>query len=848
MTARRLVAALVAALTCAVALPPAAAEAKRVRVFTVGPKFDKRWVQSRDTFRDHLRGLATQVGVQRLGPADPARPVETARDLVTLPEDLGLMAAFTGQRGETARGASDLTTSIVGLLGSYATVSGYYVGKFPSLATRPFPPTRALATALTDTFVRVGVETFAEIADEQDAWLVAGVTLVRDWQVVCESKATYVAPPGAGPCDVEDPLKVATLRSPDEPSRTYAYEALDARPSTQALVFAPDGSLRAKVVKAYLTPVELPGQLDLVPGDVDGVDVVPTPVGRIGVVTSKDAWMPDVIDKLDARRADVLVQPEFFVGDTIRTTGPWAPDNLRGSGYAALLRSPSITSWAIPELVGNVFDFSADAQQAIAVEPAGRRGPVGGMVGQPAARGFVAVQPYVVPDPAELDVAARRKALGEAGEKLLPGSGVPCPAGGAPAPCENGHVEGVLSADVQVLVEPSPRKVARAKKAPAPFGASKFLTRARAPQRHVALAARGRDVWAAFEQEDRVVVSRSRDSGRTWGTPVRVDRRDGAATEWFPAIAAGAGGELHVAWQEGTRVAVARSTDGGTTFAAPEGTDGEGPQWRPAVAATGPGRAVLAWVDERTGSPSDGLPQAALRTAQVADGAVGASRRLDRTGATAPLAAEMDHAWAPALAARGDEVQAAWLDFRTYDWRVATRASKDGGATWAPEVEATKVPADVESLAQQPAAAFTGGGPLVAWADWAKDPLSATRASRLHDVVVARPGEDPAQADGDGDRYRHAFAPELAATGDGGAVVVLQRHARGDADVAVARVRPGATGVGRVGRVDDDGAAGHGAWRPAVAVSGRFAVVAWEDDRGGPAQLRVTRARVAALG
>jgi hypothetical protein len=84
-------------------------------------------------------------------------------NLVALPEDLGLMAAFTGTPGAPARASKDVVGAVIGLLGTYAPQIDYYRAKYPSLATRPLP-TRALALALTDTFGRVAVETFSELA------------------------------------------------------------------------------------------------------------------------------------------------------------------------------------------------------------------------------------------------------------------------------------------------------------------------------------------------------------------------------------------------------------------------------------------------------------------------------------------------------------------------------------------------------------------------------------------------------------------------------------------------------------------------------------------------------------
>ena len=69
---------------------------------------------------------------------------------------------------------------------------------------------------------------------------------------------------------------------------------------------------------------------------------IATPAGRIGIATSKDAWMPDVLDRLEADGAQLLIQPEFFVGDTVRPDGMWAPDNLKAAGYSDVLRHPGL--------------------------------------------------------------------------------------------------------------------------------------------------------------------------------------------------------------------------------------------------------------------------------------------------------------------------------------------------------------------------------------------------------------------------------------------------------------------------------------------------------------------------
>jgi predicted amidohydrolase len=837
------------------ALAPAAACAKRVRVFAAGPKFDVAWVESREAFRAKMLALvdatkrgtgasAVQTGAgdaasRLLGPADRARPADTARDLIAFPEDVGLMAAFTGERGLGARSAVDLTTSILGLIATYSPVNAYYLAQFPELASRPFPPTRLLATALTDTFARVAVETFAELADTYDVWLEAGVNMAQDWRVVCVSKAAMPKLPGGVGCDVEDPARVALLRTPEELTRTYAYEATTPKPSNMALVFDPDGRLVSKQVKTYITPVELPGQLDLVPGAVSaGLSALRTPVGVLGFVTSKDAWMPDVLRRLDLGGVEILVQPEFFVNDTVRTTGPWAPDNIKGAGYSAVLRHPSIEAMVLPQLVGNVFDFSADSQQAIVVKPRSvRRPPLGAMVGQPASPGFAVVAPWVVGDPlaAEEPYAARRERLGKAGEALLP-AGPACPDASKPGPCRNGQVEGVIFADVQVGEKRTYRRQ-RARRAVKPFTRSKPVAAADAVQRNVALAAYGASVIAAFEQDGKVLVTRSGDHGARWSRPVRMGR--GTAAQELPSVAAGAGGNAWVAWQQDGSVLVSRSADGGRRWGAPAPADrsGKASQSKPSIAATTRGAAVLAWVDERTRFAAEDLPQATIRAARVAGARIQESRRLDAAGPVADLAATLDHAWAPSVAARGKRVLVSWIDFRTYDWDAYARESADGGESFGPERPVNDTPADAEALEDSPSSAvLLDGSSLVAYTDWIKDGSTARKPSRLYDTMVAPPGGKPRAVDGQRDAHTSTFSPALVALRAGGAVVAWQDNARGPGDIALARVGS------RPLRVDDAGDAGWNAWRPAIAETSRRVIVAWEDERDGPRQIYVSRA------
>src|SRR5262249_55874704 len=151
---------------------------------------------------------------------------------------------------------------------------------------------------------------------------------------------------------------VTLLRDPDEPTRTYAYEAVSPLPHNTTFVFAPDGEvlvpdgtggtlrspsetagvIRGSVDKAYLTPIEEPPPGNgagpaLALGAVRDQEVLDTPVGRLGIVISKDAWMVDVNDRLQAKGANVILQPEAFSEWGYATT-PWQPDIFKEGGFA----------------------------------------------------------------------------------------------------------------------------------------------------------------------------------------------------------------------------------------------------------------------------------------------------------------------------------------------------------------------------------------------------------------------------------------------------------------------------------------------------------------------------------
>jgi predicted amidohydrolase len=847
------------------ALAAAPAQARTTRVFAMQPKLDVAWMQSRATYRAKMFALADRrlrgpgtPAIQR-GAGDFASHL-TGRDLVVWPEDVGLFAALSGQRAAPARSSGSLEGAVAALIGAYGPQNAYYAQRFPDAAART-PPVRLTEGALTDTFARVTVETFAAMAQRYHVWLEAGATMAQRWHVVCNDRAAFNAAkparlPGGVKCDEQNPAKVQALRDPFEPARDYAYEATTDRVSNMALLFDPRGRLVSKQVKTYLTPIELPGQLDLVPGRVTGgLSAAHTPVGTLGFVTSKDAWMPDVQAKLDEAHVDLLVQPEFFVGDLVTSKGMWAPDGLKASAYSNAQRMPSLSAVALPELVGNIFDFSADAQSHFALAPGRRPARAGHLVGQPDAPGLIN-SPWVVRDPIRRGepFAARRARLAKAGAALAPGSGVACPDPRRAGPCENGHVEGVFRRDVRVALHPRYRRF-RGRARHAHFTRARPIAPSHHAQRQAAIALRGRFGVAAYEERrgghDAVFVVTTRDGGRSWSRPRHpTGRRAGRVDEQLPAVALGARRRITLAWVDhagGTPRVRAVYSRGGRRFSRPRAIEPvAAAQWKPALAPGGGGVALAAWIDERERSSDDDLPQAHVRFTVLNRGRrVAASRRLD-TAAPAALAAKLDHAWAPRVAVRGRRVTVAWTDFHDYDWGVFVAVSGDGGTSFRRPMRVTdnrEGQNQQEELADSPDVTLLRRSPLVTWTDWRKRDSSARKPHEEYDVFAAVPGRPNRQLDPYGTRQVSTFAPTLCRAARDRVLVAFQDAASGPNRVRIttaSRHRRALLFSATPRRAGSQ-------WRPRLACSGGRVLATWEDQRDGPAQVYYATGRSASL-
>src|SRR5437660_1391508 len=209
------------------------ASAAQVRVFAVGNKLRVADGVSYQSYRDKMSALMdrsypnrdslVQAGVDdvasHLRPADPGAP---ARALVVFPEDVGLVPVLIGSRGAVARTQTSAQGAFLQLFGPYGPVTAHYAQKFPG---QPF--VRFLFLGLTDTLYRSFYETFRDLARKYGVYIAA----------------TMNAAPARRVEAADDPALVAQLRDPDEPQRSYAYEATSPHVTNSTYVFVPDGEV-----------------------------------------------------------------------------------------------------------------------------------------------------------------------------------------------------------------------------------------------------------------------------------------------------------------------------------------------------------------------------------------------------------------------------------------------------------------------------------------------------------------------------------------------------------------------------------------------------------------------------
>jgi hypothetical protein len=823
------------------------------------------------------RAGLVQAGVDdvasHLAPVDPAAPPDA---LVVFPEDTGLLAAFIGTRGATARQQTGSTLAIVYLVTSYDPQIQYYQTQFPGQ-----PLIRYLVLALTDTFYRAVYETFRELAMTHGVYLAVGTNMAPARRVE----------------EADEPALVAQLRDPDEPGRTYAYEAVAPFAPNTTLVFAPDGEvlvadgsggtlrapsetagvIRGSTDKAYLVPIEQPppgtlAGLSLSFNPVRNQEVLDTPVGRLAIVISKDAWMVDVNDRYVAKGANVILQPEAFDSWAFTTT-EWSPDVFREGGLANLQKNPEWVTNIDPDLTGNLFEITFDGQTSIIgrkqkLDP-GPLSETNAWIGQNPDTALRAVAPWIDPDPGianpGMTLAARRAALVDDGVLLRPDSSTPCPTPLSVGACRNGYRESVVWADVDVPTTATSTAPDLTRELPPVFGAA---ARASGPestpveQHAPRIAARGRHVYVVWHESQgagsSIKMGVSHDSGITWMPPAFVsDNLPGSVTELNPAIAV-RGGRVFVVWQEYMhrgdddtgRIMMARYSGRPRKVGFDVRVDDldDSGKWMPTIAFLG-SKPIVAWIDERDLGP-EGEPFEHVYAARGFTGGVGFAPPVRVDGGTpVDLSSHLDNKWAPSIAANKRQLFIAWADFRRYAWEIFSSSSFDKGLSYVSNVRVDNAPTAVERIHERPSAAIDRDGTIhVAWTDLrSRQPDTNVFYARSTDSgVTFSPNvaidDSKVGFDANTDTPSNQWSPSLAVQ-DGRLFVAWQDNRLGNNDIFFTRSFDAGQHFLDDERVDDTGTGSSEQSRPSLAIGGRGAkrtcYVAWEDSRNGDRDIYV---------
>jgi predicted amidohydrolase len=872
----------------------ATASADTVRVFAVGHRLRISDVVTYQSYRDKMfamfdtafpgRSGLVQAGVDdvasHIQPADPLAP---AFVLVNFPEDAGLAAAFIGTRGAGARTSVASTQAFLSLFSTYAQQRSFYRQLYELDAGNIVP---LIVMSVTDTVYRAFYETFRDIAVTYGVYVTAGANL----------------PPARVVHQLDDPALYNTLIDPDEAgTRDYVYFATSPVVVNTTFLFQPDGQIfiqnddgtvtsapggtggeiRGSQDKVYLTPIELT-LLKLFDGPIDGLRVLDTPLGRLGIVISKDAWMIDVNDRLAARHAHLLIQSEAFSSWAFQDE-PWDPDIFKQGGFNNLQKHPSFLYNVAPSMTGNLLDITFDGQSSILgrkqkVDP-GALSTDNAWVGQNPDTGFLAIAPWIRDDPgiadAGLSLADRRAALAADGVALRPGSGIACPDPLTPGACENGYREAVVFADVEM---PLGIDVLKTPDATAPvataYGTSTVVNddddAAPASQLHPQIAADGDTVYAVWQDtrhgNDNVYGAVSTDAGVTWSADVKVsDDAPGAAVELLPEIAFHRDERrsvetVYVVWQRlgaggNQRDAEIRLARFDATLAKlgpdlrVDDVDSAG-KWHPVVVPIGRrGDPLVVFVDERVSGPGvsrferlraargsgkrgpDGRPRVEFRRA---------TRDVVRRKDVDPLARQLDNEWAPAIVAGDRRVHAAWLDFRSYNWDVYASSGNRAGLRYRRDAVRVDDSPNFERLNSHPSLAYSDAADrlILVWSDQ-RDREADTNVFYATSVDDGRTWSAPARLDDgdvgldrDTDVPANAWQPEAAASG-ARVCVAWQDDREGNNDVFAALSTDGGATFAADERVDDSGDGPSEQFSPSVAVAGGRCLIAWSDDRSG---------------
>ena len=762
-------------------------------------------------------------------------------NVVLLPEALGLTTWLIGARGQQARQDGNTAESAIASLAStYAPQVSYYQSRCQTTAAR------ALVLALTDTSWRAFGESLSALAKKYGTYIVA----THDISI---------------PQKVTDPIKVELLGDP-EIATGYAYEATTCEPYNAAFVFGPEGQMfdpagtmtigkqdsqiLGWVPKGYLVPIERDQSVGLSLASPSPAAIRPVDIGftKLGIFTSKDAWMSDLPNRHDVDGAEIFVQPEAgpWAGWSESGVENWQQDGIMRAFWSYTQKLPQIRWGAVTNLIGNFHTLPFDGTPTIATDAPDFRpedkGEVNArhfLLGQKVTHGIVARSKWFAPDPPPDvkfgDIKGRREFLQAEGAKRAPEGEM-----------ENDYVpDAFVWTDVTLprIREP----VARLQRGP--FDPSVRIDASDAAQWEPSISVMGDGrlvaAWTGLEGGDEDALVSVREDG-VWSPPVSMvseeDRPDDQQDNQYGAVVTASGNGVFTGW-----------------------LDFRNQSWDVHAAAFDPEASAVTSEQRVDKSPSsaEGFPNENLHN----DVAISArkntifaawsdlrGRNVDRDIRVALLGAgDQDEGWSgdalvsgpdrvdqfhPAMASRGRALTLVWQDHRRGDADIRfAQAQGRGLIGFTRPGRVDDGPPDADAFT--PAVALAKKRSLVVWSD-DRSGVYQIRAS------ISGPLGFSKSVEVDRSRREQTY-PAVINVGPGRWVAAWTDHRAGDTDVVLCRIesRKGRLFPGPVMRVDDTDE--DQARLPALAFDGSRVWIAWENMEASIEQIRVTSAPVSKL-
>ncbi len=774
-----------------------AGEGSTVRVFAVGAVI--RYAEMED-YATFCKAWDDVVRTEVLPCLADDKP-----NLLVFPENATLAGAFIGSRGAEGRAATETLPAFVSLFGTYADPLSYYGGRYPVAS-----PNALLVISVTDTLHRA-FQTFPEMARQYGVY----VAVSSDF----------------APAELsQDPDDIAALSDPDLSEVESVYVATEGAAYNWGLYFGPDGEEIGRVAKSYLVPAE-EDLLNLTHGALEQSRPVALPFARTGMVISKDAWMPGLLERLDALGANVMLQPEAFSGWAVEEfEGDWLPDIVRQSGWAHTQRHAGFRHNVTPCIKGNLLDLVFDCQSHV-TNDSGLDDVPGAFIGQDPYLGLSTVEPWAIEDPGPpASLEERRAVLRDRGERMLPGSG---------DPLEDAYRAEVVAADLDLPDDG--RFPESGDGMPGAFGSSIVVAEPRAAQSHQRFPALTVDdesaivAWMEGPPGDESVRAFVETEGAFAEVTLRTDVN---VVQRLPRVALGAG-RAAVVWEEesvdGARIVTGIRIDDAWNVI--DVTNPEtGSAWAPDVAIDPvTGRFLVTWLDLRAGG------RAKPWIARSDDGQLWQLDPVD------PDNAIVDNPRGDAafvrVKARDGAVFVAFSDFREFSWDVYLSTSDDGGVTFAP---ATRINPDAEFVTPVGTTDLVESerihGDVALAIDLTRNPTVAwtERQDRRYESHVRLWRANVAKRIDDAPSGIDAWRPALAVAPSAEILTVWQDLRGGTNHLRLAGALGPDLDVEPSVAVDDAAEGAH-AYAPQIGVRGSEAWVVWEDPRSAYARVRLVR-------